>query len=139
MMNDQLTELLLAIPLAPLSNNRRISVEEFIRQNGKVPNDYLTLLKNFHGGSGLVGDSYVDLWEPLNIYDLNQGYKVEEFAPGFTIFGSDGGDMAFAFDRNTGFIYHFAFIGMTIDEPATFISEYFLEFLKKIESDSIEY
>lgn len=138
-MGKQLTNLLREIGLARVKVKKYIDVDEFIVKNGKIPADYIYVMSNYYGGGGAIGDGYIELWEPKEIFSLNIGYQVEEFAPGFTIFGSNGGDTAFAFERNTGFIYHFPFIGMTIDEPALLISELFEEFLKKVKAGLLDY
>ena len=61
--------------------------------------------------------------------ESNADYAVAEYTPGFTIFASDGGNTAYAFERTSGHIYAFPFIGMTMDEPATFLSSTFEGFL----------
>lgn len=47
---------------------------------------------------------------------LNKEYNVEEYAPEFFIFGSDGGDTAFAIEKSTGDIYEMTFIDMSKEE-----------------------
>lgn len=115
-----------------MEDGEQRDTDSFQFENGKIPGDYLVMLTKYHGGAGLLGDGYIDLWEPEEIKASNEDYQVQEFAPGFTIFGSDGGDTAFAFERATGFIYCFPFVGMIIDEPPTLISKSFEDFLNKV-------
>ena len=128
-MTAKLDALLSAIPLALRPETAPFSPEVFVRQNGQAPPDYLQTFARYQGGAGEVGTAYLDLWEPAEIWQANEDYQVAEFAPGFTIFGSDGGDTAYAFERSSGLIHEFLFIGMTMDEPATFRSQSFEAFL----------
>jgi hypothetical protein len=66
-----------------------------------LPDDYLRFLQYSNGGEGFIGNAYVILWRLEELLHLNQGYKVEEFAPGLFLFGSDGGGEAFAFDMRS--------------------------------------
>ncbi|MGJ1409065.1 hypothetical protein ACR78Z_05270 [Sphingobacterium thalpophilum] len=52
-------------------------------------------------------------------------------APEFFIFGSDGGDTAFAIERSTGAIFEMPFIGMSKEE-AVFRSKTFTDFLEEL-------
>jgi hypothetical protein len=128
-MTAELDKLLLTIPLTPRPETPRFSPAVFVRQNGQVPPDYLQAFARYQGGAGQVGTAYLKLWEPEEILEANLEYQIAEYAPGFTIFGSDGGDIAYAFEHRSGFIHEFPFIGMTLDEPATFLSQSFEGFL----------
>ena len=48
-----------------------------------------------NGGEGFVGRAYLILWPIEKLRELNDAYQVEQYAPGFLIFGSDGGGEAF--------------------------------------------
>jgi hypothetical protein len=122
-MTAELDALLLTIPLEQRPETAPFSPEAFVQQNGQAPGDYLQAFAHYQGGAGEVGTAYLDLWEPEEVFGANEDYQVAEFAPGFTIFGSDGGDTAYAFERTSGVIYTFPFIGMTMDQPATFVSQ----------------
>ena len=134
-MSPTLENLLLALPLAPRPPSAYFDKETFVQQNGLVPADYLRALSKYQAGEGAVGAAYLALWEPAEVYSLNADYEVAEFAPGFTIFGSDGGGTAFAFEQTTGSIYSFAFIGMTLDEPAIFWSQSLEGFVQKLAAE----
>lgn len=128
-MTAELNALLLAIPLERRPETAPFFPNVFVQQNGEAPPDYLQAFARYQGGAGEAGTAYLDLWEPEEVLEANEDYQVAEFAPGFTVFGSDGGDTAYAFERTSGFIHEFPFIGMTMDEPATFRSQSFEGFL----------
>jgi hypothetical protein len=68
------------------------------RLKRRLPPDYARFLQRMNGGEGFIGENYVALWRVEELFDRNANYKVEHFAPGLLIFGSDGGGEAFAFD-----------------------------------------
>jgi hypothetical protein len=71
-------------------------------------------------GEGTIGeDSYLRLWKIEELIESNEGYAVEEFAPGLIIIGSDGGDIAYGFDFRSEFplLIEVDFIGMDLEEP----------------------
>ncbi|MBN8781337.1 SMI1/KNR4 family protein [Thiobacillus sp.] len=85
----------------------------------ELPEDYVDFLLHSNGADGPVGETgYVSLWAIDELSELNRGYRVEEFAPGLLLFGSDGGDEAFAFDlRDSSMpIVEVPFIGVSLDE-----------------------
>jgi hypothetical protein len=116
-MTAELDALLLAIPLEQRPKTAPFSAEVFVRQNGQASPDYLQAFARYKGGAGEVGAANLDLWESTEVLEVNVDYQVAEYAPGFTIFGSDGGGMAYAFECTSGFIYEFPFIGMIMSEP----------------------
>ncbi len=102
------------------------------KTNINIPNEYVKFLKMFGGGEGIIGkNSYVILWSISELPDMNMLYKVKEYAPGFFIFGSDGGGEAYAFDTRTPAmpINSIPFVGM---EPslARMIASSFNTFLE---------
>ncbi len=137
-MPAQLDALLAAIPLTLRPASAPFAAETFVHHNGQAPADYLDAFTRYRGGAGQVGMSYVDIWEPEEVQAANVAYETAEYAPGFTIFASDGGGTAYAFEQRSGHIYVFPFIGMTIEKPATFLNtrfEGFLADLAERESD----
>ena len=55
-----------------------------------------------NGAEGSIGkNSYLAIWSIENIAQYNADYDVNEFNPGLVYFGSDGGEMAFAFDNRS--------------------------------------
>lgn len=88
----------------------------------------------FEGANGaeINGDeSFIILWPLTDMIQLNKEYNVEEYAPEFFIFGSDGGDMAYAIERLTGAIFEMPFIGMSKEE-AVFRDETFTGFIENM-------
>ncbi|MCX8240236.1 MAG: SMI1/KNR4 family protein [Acidimicrobiales bacterium] len=84
----------------------------------KLPSGYLNYLKN-GGETEFEADfefgGYMAL-EPLErIEEYNKEIEIEEYAPGYIAFGSDGGGEAFVFD-DAGIIYLMPLIGMAPDE-----------------------
>lgn len=68
------------------------------RLKRRLPPDYARFLQRMNGGEGFIGENYVALWRVEDLFDQNANYKVQQFAPGLLIFGSNGGGEAFAFD-----------------------------------------
>ncbi len=85
---------------APVSDT---DIEQFETRAGlKLPTDYADFLKWSNGGEGFIGDNaYAALWKLGDLAERNEANGVAEFAPGFFLFGSDGGGEAFAFDART--------------------------------------
>jgi len=85
----------------------------------ELPSPYLDLLGKTNGVEGFVMDnSYLILWPAEDVRKNNEGYSVDEFAPGLMLIGSNGGVTAYGFDtrRRTGEIIEVPFIGMSLDE-----------------------
>lgn len=102
------------------------------------PKEYVSYLEYSNGSEGVVGEtSYLVLWPIEEITLLNDAYKVNKFALGLLLFGSDGGGTGYAFDTRSESmpIVEVPFIGMSLDNIQlcghTF-SE-FLEHLSKFE------
>ncbi len=75
----------------------------------------------------MVGGGYVDIWPSGELELLNDRYAVDEFAPGLTLFGSDGGDNAYAFQadaQGATRIVKVPFIPMSLSE-ATMVGRSF--------------
>jgi hypothetical protein len=98
-----------------------------------LPEGFLDFFRDTNGAEVSTDENYVVIWPLTDIIGLNKDYNVEEFAPAFFIFGSNGGDMAFAIEKSTGFIFEFPFIGMS-NEEAVFKAKTFLEFLVSLEN-----
>ena len=65
-----------------------------------LPEEY----KKFVKAGSLEGELSIDpgwyqLWPLDQVAELNRNYEIEEFAPGFLAFGSNGGGEIFAFDH----------------------------------------
>ncbi|MEN2416225.1 SMI1/KNR4 family protein [Flavobacterium mesophilum] len=107
-------------------------VEIFLKQvNFILPEGFIAFFKEANGADISTDEKFVVLWELTDMIELNLDYNVEEYAPEFFIFGSDGGDTAFAIEKSTGDIYEMPFIGMSKEE-AIFLNKTFMEFIDKI-------
>lgn len=117
---------------APASND---SITAFENATGKkLPESYIEFLKIADGGEGFVGKAYVILWRLGDLITYHQGYKVEEYASGLLLFGSDGGGEAFGFDMNNSWrIVQIPFIPMDWDE-AELVGNSFPEFLEYLQN-----
>lgn len=130
-MNHKLFQLINRLSLNPPVEEKNINkVEDEL--DIRFPCEYVDLMTFTNGAEGIVGvTSYITIWKIENIIQYNKGYAVEEFAPGLLIFGSDGGDTAYAFDTRdkSMHIFEVPFIGMDIEE-ITYIGNSFIEFFE---------
>jgi hypothetical protein len=85
------------------------------------PKDYIEFISNSNGAEGSLGENYLIIWSIEDIIELNEAYGVNDFSKGLVVFGSDGGDTAFAFDTRTNetHIVTVPFIGMDLEEVTT--------------------
>lgn len=76
-------------------------IEEVEKKIGiKFPYQYRNFILSHNGAEGPIGEnSYLVVWPIDEIVSLNEEYGVFEFTPEILYFGSDGGEMAYAFDR----------------------------------------
>ncbi|MCH4827513.1 SMI1/KNR4 family protein [Planococcus halocryophilus] len=97
----------------------------------QFPKEYFKFLLHSNGGEGPIGDNFLQLWKVEELIEDNEGYSVEEFAPGLWIIGSDGGDTAYCLDTRSKELpfVSMPFIGMDLDEVEVCGST-FHEFLK---------
>jgi len=83
----------------------------------QLPKDYLAYVegdgREFGFTEGAPG--YFQLWAPEEVEALNRNYGVQEFAPGFIGFGSDGGGELLAFD-STGAVFMIPFVGDGVED-----------------------
>jgi hypothetical protein len=118
----------------PIDSNKVKKVESVLGVT--FPDDYVEFITYTNGAEGSIGENYLVLWVIDEIVELNEGYSVNEFAKGLVLFGSDGGDTAFAFDTRTNEmrIVTVPFIGMGLDEITTISNTFngFLEYLLNI-------
>ena len=96
-----------------------------------LPQSYIDLMTKSNGIEGFVGEmNYVVLWRFEQLTEANEGYGVKKFAPGFFLFGSNGGDAGYVFDtRRTPMpVLEVPFVGMSHAE-AKLKGKSFEEFL----------
>jgi hypothetical protein len=83
------------------------------------PADYVAFMLESDGGEGRLGlGAYIALYPVGELLAKNKAYAVDEFAPGLVLFGSDGGGIAFAFDKRRvpAELVEVPFIPMSLDE-----------------------
>ena len=71
----------------------------------KLPEEYLAFMQEHDGGEGTVGEAYVVLYSLDELAELNKEYDIAATYKNCFIFGSDGGDMLFAFNASLGKYY----------------------------------
>ncbi len=107
-------------------------IEKFVSNiTFQVSKGYFKFMQESNGADFSFKDAYLILWPLTDLIYLNHEYAVDEFAPGFFLIGSDGGDTAYAILKETGNFYKMPFIGMS-NEKANFISNCFEDFLKEL-------
>jgi hypothetical protein len=105
-----------------------------------LPDDYLEFIHESNGGEGTIGEMhYLSLWEIEELTKLNKDYDTEIYAPGYFIFGSDGGGTAYAFDKTNGNIVSFQFIGMLMEDEPQLWGNSFTAFLENLSVTNSSY
>ncbi len=99
----------------------------------QLPGQYIEFLRIGNGGEGFIGESYAILWDVSELASLNTSYESNKWAPGFLIFGSDGGDEAFGFDtrKPRWLVVQIPFVGMDWNEARS-LGDSFNEFLERL-------
>jgi hypothetical protein len=64
----------------------------------KFPEEYRSIFKLYNGGSGEIGEYYIDLWSLEDIVDFYEENMGEE-SKDLVVFASDGCGMAYAFKK----------------------------------------
>jgi len=102
-----------------------------------LPDDYLEFIRESNGGEGIIGERhYLSLWKIEELAKLNKDYDTEIYAPGYLIFGSDGGGTAYAFDKANGNIVSFQFVGMMLEDEPNLWGNSFTAFLENLSLSS---
>lgn len=84
----------------PVAENGLPAIETKLGKT--LPADYKELLEISNGGEGSLGKEYLMIWAVEELVEYNQQYEVEKYAPGWLVFGSNGGGEAYAFDYRSG-------------------------------------
>lgn len=82
-----------------------LEIADAQRQLGRaLPTDFAHFLRGSNGAEGFLRPGvYIQLFNVRDLQEINQAAAVDEFAPGFLIFGSDGQGTSYAFDyRRSG-------------------------------------
>lgn len=79
----------------------------------KLPDDFVAYLQSGlpRGGKLPSFPLWFEIWPKEEMEQRNREYQVEQYAPGFYGFASDGGGEMFAFGPDGG-VYILPFIGM---------------------------
>lgn len=116
MIDDKIMEYL-------LKENLKESIEEDVIietekiLNFKFPSDFRNFILVSNGYEGEIGkEQYLVFWSLEDIIELNEAYGVDEFALGLLLIGSDGAEIAYAYDKRDKSIVKVPFIGMSLDE-----------------------
>jgi hypothetical protein len=103
-----------------------------------LPPDYLQFLRISNGAEGPIGPAgYLMLWPIERIPEWNQGYCVDEFAPGLILIGSNSGTTAYGlypYEGQTWFVeLPFICTGPHEFKP---LGTSFLEFLERLANET---
>ena len=100
----------------PASSREIARLRDFLGMD--LPEDYLSFMMKGNGGEGWIGEKYLMLWPIEELLAYHQAYQMSKYAPGFLLFGSNGGLEAFAFDTRIApvRIVSIPFIGFTPSE-----------------------
>lgn len=106
----------------------------------KPPDDYLDFMRQSNGGEGFVGPiSYLMLWRAEEIPERNARLEVSERAPSLLLFGSNGGDAAYAFDLASGSrarIVEIPYVDLGQSEAIRACGSSFAEFLRTLAEET---
>lgn len=97
----------------------------------KLPLGFIDFYSTTDGVEIQTDEFYVMILRIGQLFKLNSDYSISEYAPDFFLFGSDGGDTAFVFNKESGKIYEMPFIGMSEEEAlyrCDSIDEFILSF-----------
>jgi hypothetical protein len=95
----------------------------------KLPEGFIEFFSQSDGGLINGENIYIELWPLTEMIELNKNYEVNKYAPGYFVFGSDGGGTAYCIEKKTTNICDMQFIGMPDD--VFLICKSFDEFLLK--------
>jgi hypothetical protein len=111
------------------------TIQQLVADAGIIlPTEYLALLAYSDSATGPLGvaPGWFQLWPAKEVLELNKGYAVAKFIPGFFGFGSDGGGELLAFDARTSPPYKVVaipFIPM-VEGDAWLVADTFAAFLE---------
>ena len=83
----------------------------------KLPADYIEYIETDGISEGFTEGEpgYFQLWPPDEIQSMNRSLQVQENAPGYIGFGSDGGGELLAFDK-AGAVFKLPMVGMSAED-----------------------
>jgi hypothetical protein len=115
---------------------RETEIQKLVSHFGdNLPTEYLDLLRLCNGGRGDLALEPVlfRLWSTDEVIEANQDLLVDEFLPGFVMFGGDDANELFGFrlDAAETKVYMIPMIIMS-EEDAKVVAENFTEFIDAI-------
>ena len=70
--------------------------------------------EGYSEGELTIEPEWYVLWEPSELEEINQDYKIDQYAPGFTSFGGNGGGELFVINENKE-VFYLPTIGMNAE------------------------
>jgi hypothetical protein len=115
-------------------------IADFVAEVGNIPHpDYLDFMRRHAGCDGPVGQQgYLTLWPLEEVISGTEEAGGPQFAPGLLLFAGDGGDEAYAFDRQTpGWpIVSVPLVGLSRN-AMKLVANTFGDFIRKLASDEV--
>ena len=102
------------------------------------PRVYREFLAYSNGAEGPIGsEHYLVLWSTKELVRINESYEMQTELPGIVLFGSDGGDRAYAFDYRlpTPGVTTLSLLLLNFDEVTTVYPD-FTSFLERLNEDT---
>ncbi len=97
-----------------------------------LPEDYRAFLELSDGWEGFLGESYLCLTRTTELIGENEDCEIAEHAPGLFVFGSNGANELFAFDKDDAMAIRVVpLIGMCREDALT-VAPDFLSFLARL-------
>jgi len=102
------------------------------------PDEFREFVTVRNGGEGLVGQTYVMLWDISELGRMSRAYDPDVWAPGLLLFGTDGGNEGFGFDtREPGMpIVQIPLVGMCWGEARP-LGDTFNGFLENVRTGNL--
>jgi hypothetical protein len=109
-----------------------IYFELLAKINFQIDIDFLEFIKKHNGAEGYIGgDNFLLFWTIEQLIALNPYYEEVEECKKLFFFGTDGSNLGYAFEKETGKIISIDFLDISTVNP-DFISDSFELFLEKI-------
>ena len=68
-----------------------------------LPQEYLDFIHVCNGGEGNLGkNAYIQIYPLEELDEVNRDYEIQEYLPGYFVWGTDLGGMLFGYSQKTG-------------------------------------
>lgn len=135
-MKDKVRELLVNVELnvTTLLSEELIAIIE--RFNFKFPDSYLSLIKEFNGGEGEVGnESWLCLFPIEELDNINRSYGLlMSDIPDYFLIGKDTADTGYAIHKINGTFHSFGLMSNFKTDHIEFLGNDLVEFLEYLEN-----